>query len=528
MAEGRDRRFLAAAISRPVIAVLLIGVLVTGVTARAADLQYNSNEKRLLALRVKDAGSLLTAALPGLQTPLASAAELAAATGGDPARFRAFMSTKVETQQRFVSSSLWSVRTPTPSLVTSLGSAPAIASRPSELRSVLERAAHGSTLVVTSLLSGPSPRIGYAYGVDPFVVYVESRLPANRKLRIASDSSFAGLTYALYLGRSAVGSDLIATNASQTPIGGRHSSAVVPFGDSAFTLVMSSRKTLSGGLSQDSPWIALGAGLAITAAAAIMVERLVRRRKTAEELARLTRKLYSEQRDNAEMLQRALLPDALPEIEGVEMSARYVPGVEGVEVGGDWYDVVRTGDKEVLLMIGDVCGRGLRSAVIMASLRHSARAYAAQGDAPELILTKLSDLLASDQAEMFATLLCASVDVRSRRVSVANAGHLPLLVLNNGSSQFIAEAADPPIGVSRTAVYGVSSHTLDPNSTVLAFTDGLIERRDASITDGLGRLTDAVRDDPGDLDGLISRIVDELTSGHLDDDTAILGLRWTQ
>jgi serine phosphatase RsbU (regulator of sigma subunit) len=514
------------AISRTALAVAVVGVLLTVATSRAAEGQYGSNERRLLGLRVKDAAALLAAAVPSIQTPLASAAELASATNGDPRRFESYVSTD---RSQFVSVSLWNLQAATPKLVASVGSPPLLASRPARAANVLREAAGRVALIVTGLLTTSTPRLGYAYSVeDGYVVYAESALPKNRRLQIASSSAFAGLDYALYLGTHPSSAQLLATNLRNLPVGGRHATAVVPFGDSAFTLVMKSRAALTGSVDEDSPWIALGVGLAVTLAAAVMTERLVRQRRTAQQLAEANRTLYREQRDLAEMLQRALLPVELPTVSGVEIQARYVPGVEGIDVGGDWYDVIQPTQEHILLMIGDVCGRGPRSAVVMASLRHSARAYAAQGDPPAMILTRLSQLLSADPDGTFATVLCAAVSLKNKAISVANAGHLPLLCVHNGHAEYLLGPTDPPIGVSSGVSYQSATHTLGPSATLLAFTDGLVERRGERLDQGLARLATAASAPNTGLDDLISRVVADLVGSHPDDDTAILGLRWVR
>ena len=105
-----------------------------------------------------------------------------------------------------------------------------------------------------------------------------------------------------------------------------------------------------------------------------------------------------------------------------------MPGVDGVDIGGDWYDVIDVGGGQVILVVGDVSGRGLRAATEMASLRYAIRAYAAQGDPPEVILSKLSRLINLVRDGHFATVLCGLVNVAERRVTFANAGHpSPLL-----------------------------------------------------------------------------------------------------
>ena len=141
------------------------------------------------------------------------------------------------------------------------------------------------------------------------------------------------------------------------------------------------------------------------------MRRLVGRRQHAEELATENARLFAQQRTVAQTLQHSLLPDVLPEVAGASVAVRYLAGAEEVDIGGDWYDVIALDGGRTLFIVGDVSGRGLRAATVMAALRFGARAYAAEGDEPEIILSKLSQLLSVDRDGHFATVLCG--DARS-------------------------------------------------------------------------------------------------------------------
>jgi serine phosphatase RsbU (regulator of sigma subunit) len=163
----------------------------------------------------------------------------------------------------------------------------------------------------------------------------------------------------------------------------------------------------------------------------------------------------------------------------------------------------------------------------MASLRYAIHAYAAQSDPPDEILTKLSGLLQIATSGQFATVLCTVLDVGAREVTVASAGHLPPLLLVDGHGDYLQAEVGPPIGVARGVVYTPLTVPVPSHATLLAFTDGLVERRGESIDRGLARLRDAALGANGNLPDLLSRLVGELRHGHSDDDTAIVGLRWT-
>jgi serine phosphatase RsbU (regulator of sigma subunit) len=364
-------------------------------------------------------------------------------------------------------------------------------------------------------------------------VYAETLLPANRRSRLERNAAFSDLNYALYLGRSARPQQLLVTDVSDPPIRGRQAKDVVPFGDSALTLVVSARQPLGGTLPQRLPWIVLAVGVLLTLGAAELTRRLIHGRRNAEGLAdRLEQtaaeneRLYAEQRTIAVTLQRALLPAELPRLAGAEASARFEPGEQRVEIGGDWYDVIPSGGDQVLMVVGDVTGRGLGAAATMASLRYAIRAYAAEHDSPGVILTKLSQLLDVTADGRLATVLCARVDLARRRITLASAGHLPPLLVSDSHAEYIEGELGPPIGVAGNGNYASTTVAAPAAATLIAFTDGLIERRDETLDAGLARLRTAVGGADLALPNLLDQLIGQLRPTPADDDTAIVGIRW--
>jgi serine phosphatase RsbU (regulator of sigma subunit) len=529
--DGRPWPYWLAAV------VLVVGLIVTGVFVWISASSYTNNENRLLKLRVKDAGALFAGVLPNVQTPLASAAALADATDGDVNKFKAFIAPSVGPRGRgqFVSVSLWRLGQSQPLAV--VGVPPLLASSAAGPAGLFARARRRSKLSLTGLLNSSPPRLGYAFTspglTGHYVAYAESQLSPNRRSRFQSNSAFADLDYALYLGRTQNAPNLLVTDLKKLPITGRHASVSIPFGDSAFTFVVTPRRPLAGSFAQRLPWIIAIVGLLLSLGAAALTARLIARRNQAQELAVSleqiadeNRRLYAEQRTIARTLQHALLPEALPKVHGVETSARYEAGVEGVEIGGDWYDLIALDDHRLLLVVGDVSGRGVRAAATMASLRFAIHAYAAQDDPPEAILAKLSNLVNVNTSGQLATVLCAVVDVNAHRLTVTSAGHLPPLLLSNGSATFVQSEVGVPIGVRAGANYTSTSVKTPKAATLLAFTDGLVERRGESIDTGLARLQQAATGNHVPLDELVSRVVDDMRQDGGDDDTAIAALRW--
>jgi hypothetical protein len=219
------------------------------------------------------------------------------------------------------------------------------------------------------------------------------------------------------------------------------------------------------------------------------------------------------------------MPRSLPHFSGLESAARYQAGVAGTEVGGDWYDVLPIAEDRVVFSVGDVCGRGLTAAVLMASLRYSIRAYALEQPDPATILDKLSSMLGSTTDDNFATVICGTLDATAGTLSVARAGHPDLLVVDRHGAHYLDAPLGPPVGVDPSWSYAASTRVLPDGTTLLAYTDGLIERRREHLDIGLERLrTAALAELP--ITELVSHLVDTLVDGG-DDDVAVLGLHWT-
>jgi serine phosphatase RsbU (regulator of sigma subunit) len=234
-----------------------------------------------------------------------------------------------------------------------------------------------------------------------------------------------------------------------------------------------------------------------------------------------------EQRTVAETLQAALLPGTLPELGAPELAVRYLPGVEGIHLGGDWFDVIATDDSHILVVLGDVSGRGLPAAAAMASLLYATRAYVAQGDPPGVIVTKLSRILSVERTGKFATVLLVYADLAACRMTVINAGHLPPLLLHGEGAEFIETHVGVPVGVSAEPSYTPITVPVSSGDTLLVFTDGLVERRGENLDVGLERLRDAAAfSDSPSLEGLVSDLVGSLVGEGTPDDTILLGLRW--
>jgi serine phosphatase RsbU (regulator of sigma subunit) len=510
------------------VLVAVLGLAVTAALTFTARAVHDDNEDRLLAQRVREASLGLSSAAASIQTPIASAAVVAEATGGGVAPFELLMAAATGPERVFASASLWELGD-TPRRVTLVGVPPKLAG--ARVAEVGEAARAADGLSVVDLLDLPDARIGFAYavpfGAPRFLVYAEMALPEDdRRLLVGSGEAFAEVDYAIYLGDSERTRDLLFANTDDLPIHGRRERDVGTFGDTEFTLVMTPHGNLGGSLPGRLPWfIALG-GVVLTGATAAMTERLSRRRAHAERLATENRLLYAEQREIAYRLQHSLLPESLPRIPGVALAVSYHPGVEGIDIGGDWYDVIPVDDDRFVLVVGDVSGRGLRAAAVMAALRFATRAYAIQGDAPGVILGKLGGLINQAPDFDFATVLCVVVDLRASRIVVANAGHPHPLLVDASGARYLDSAIGPPVGVTSVDAYPETMHALGPAGTLLAFTDGLFERRGEVLDEGLARVRAVAGAHASSLDDLLVAVRAGAAPGPAEDDTALLAMRW--
>jgi PAS domain S-box-containing protein len=235
---------------------------------------------------------------------------------------------------------------------------------------------------------------------------------------------------------------------------------------------------------------------------------------------------YEREVGTVEMLQRSLLPDRLPVVPGVRLAARYLPGAAGINVGGDWYDAIPLEDGRVGLAMGDVVGHGLGAAALMGQLRHAARAYALEGHSPPAVLDRLDRLVRSLPGAQMATLLYLVVDSDLATVRFASAGHVPPLVVGpDGEARFLEGAPNPPLGVFDSLGHEELTARLEPGSTIVLYTDGLVEERGASIDAGLEALRKAARH-PGDPEDLCDHLVDSMLAIHpADDDIAVLAVQ---
>jgi serine phosphatase RsbU (regulator of sigma subunit)/anti-sigma regulatory factor (Ser/Thr protein kinase) len=235
----------------------------------------------------------------------------------------------------------------------------------------------------------------------------------------------------------------------------------------------------------------------------------------------------SEQRHLAEALQRTLMPAVLPASPGVRIAGRYLPAPAGAELGGDWYDTLSLPDGRLAVVVGDVVGRGIPAATLMAQLRTAVRAFASEGHGPAHLVGRLNDLLLREGGEDTATVAYLAFDQETDRVTAVSAGHPPpLLVGVDGTADYLDIRPGPPVGATRIAHFREHVFDVPLGSLLLLYTDGLVERRREPLDAGLARLKRLAAGPPRDpqafCDRLLSALADDVGP---EDDIALIAMQ---
>ncbi|MCX4846814.1 SpoIIE family protein phosphatase [Streptomyces sp. NBC_00893] len=245
-------------------------------------------------------------------------------------------------------------------------------------------------------------------------------------------------------------------------------------------------------------------------------------------------------------LQRSMMPTLGPDIPGMTVAARYIPTGGGLQVGGDWYDMIPLPNGRIALVIGDVQGHDVRAAGLMGQLRIALRAYAAEGHRPDAVLSRASRFLSGltdayedgeETGPRFATCLYAETDPETGTLDIARAGHPdPVVITADGTAMIHQTEGGMPLGVETDADYPTSRLTLEPGETIMLCTDGLIETGGHDMFSGWDRLRPVLEQQTADLEKLADALVQAVhgptshyTTGPLadrrEDDIALLLLQ---
>jgi PAS domain S-box-containing protein len=257
------------------------------------------------------------------------------------------------------------------------------------------------------------------------------------------------------------------------------------------------------------------------------VQDITERRAAEEALSMAAANAEAAAREHAiaDQLQRSLLPQQAFDLDHLEVATYYRAGVEGTQVGGDWYDVIELGGGRTALVVGDVMGRGVRAAAVMGQLRAAVRAYARLDLPPADLLESLDGLVREIGEDQIVTCIYAVFDPSDRVLRFANAGHLPPIVtFAGGESRLIRGAENPPLGVGP---FNMTQHevVLTSDARMVLYTDGLVERRGEDLEIGIENLARRVEALTGPVAGVPEQLVAVMLPDGPDDDVAILVAR---
>jgi PAS domain S-box-containing protein len=243
-------------------------------------------------------------------------------------------------------------------------------------------------------------------------------------------------------------------------------------------------------------------------------------------------RLFERERTIAATLQRDLLPETLPAVPGVAVSAYFTSGGDGVRVGGDWYDAFALPGGRLGVVVGDVAGHGVAAAARMAELRSVARAYALEGHGPAEMLRWMNAYHLAMGSDTMTTLVFAVVEPDRDRARFASAGHMPVLLVpppDSGSEPHFLDALGPPLGVLELGTYEERDVALPAGGMLGLYTDGLVERRGEVLDLGLERLRRALTGPAGGMGGDVhcarTRALDACLQGASDDDVTLVLVR---
>jgi len=234
---------------------------------------------------------------------------------------------------------------------------------------------------------------------------------------------------------------------------------------------------------------------------------------------------WAGERAEAVAIQRAFIPDELPHFPGLKVGAAYTPA-SGSQLGGDWFDCFLI-DHSVVMIVGDVAGHGIHSAAVMGQLRNAARAYAHEAPIADEIVGRVNRMLCRLQPNELASMIVAVWDPRTGILNRCTAGHPPLLRCRKGETEFLISSPGPLLGADVDYTYESAEKLLRFGTTIVFYSDGLIESRNQDLTEGMAALrdeADSLREfEPQEIcDALMAW---RLTDSSLDDDMCVLAAR---
>jgi serine phosphatase RsbU (regulator of sigma subunit) len=391
-----------------------------------------------------------------------------------------------------------------------------------------DRAMHTEQMVATRVI-GPQRLLGFALAGPAApagsVLYRESALGPLQPPRQVDTEAFSELEVALYATPTVQSAQVLTSTSADLPLRGDVRTQPLTAGASHWLLSVKARASLVGSIATTAPLVTLVGGLVGSLLIGAVIESAARRRDAA--LA-----LYASEHQTAETLQRSLLPH-LPKLAGLDLAARYLASGNGQEVGGDWFDVFPVSGGRVGIAVGDVIGHDLAAASAMGQIRAALRAYALHGDSPASVITELGHLVDTFSLTQLVTVIYGVLEPPTpdgrRLLRYTNAGHLPPLLRHpDGRVESLTGGRSVVIGAPIAIAHSQAEQWIEPGSTLVMFTDGLVETPGRSLDEALEQLS-AVVGQPGgpDADAMCERMLSTMPTGPLRDDIALLALRLT-
>lgn len=388
-----------------------------------------------------------------------------------------------------------------------------------------------SELVATPVYgNGAGRTIGFALAAsNGQVIYRETILgPTPTKPRAVAKGSAAGafsdVEIVLYASSTANPAQVITSTAFRLPLTGSVYSSPYMAGASHWLLEVRARQPLVGSVAHYAPWAVLIVGLAGAGLVFVLMESMLRRRNAAL-------LLYQTEHRFAETLQRRLLsPLVAPP--GLDVASRYVAASDLHQVGGDWFDVFTLADDRVGVVIGDVMGHDVEAAAAMAQVRAGLRAYAIEGGPPAEVVGRLASLIEAFEIALLVTVVYGVIDPPardgSRALTWANAGHLPpLLHQADGTVTELLGGTSPVLGAPCSKPRSEGSAVLPLGSTLLLYTDGLVEVHGVDLSESLASLCSELADGAGrgTADQICEAVLQAQARQERNDDIALVAVQ---
>ena len=507
--------------------VLMLAITVAGTVT--AKITVKDQESRLLRERTNEVALVLTSSISALPAPLDVLGGVLRATNESPSAFRQASGAAGVGSSVPVTFAL--IRKTPSGFVVAMATGGGVHAGQviTDQRSrAFEAALTSGKLEPTVVIGhGAGRALGFALGppVAPAgtVLYRQDLLGPVGAPRSAGTAPFSELDVVIYATSRPDPTQVLAKTTDAVPLKGEVYAVPLAAGAATWTLQASAVHPLVGAATDDAPWIVLVGGLFLSALAALVIEIETRRRKAALGL-------YDAEHRVAESLQRSLLP-ILPTVSGVGMAARYLPGAAHQAVGGDWFDVFELDDGRVGLVIGDVVGHDIVAAAAMSKIQSALRAFALGGAPPAQVLDRLDAMISTFEISELATVFYGVLDhpdaSGGRLLTYVNGGHLaPLMRAPDGRVETLESPQPLLLGAPRRTSVGRQQATafLRAGSTVVLFTDGLVEVPGESLTISLARLASAVSEAQGELtaDELCAHVLAGINPERLRDDVAVL------